>query len=177
MTKTLNNYPCLVCGMPFDAEYFDVSGAVGTAKDASGSDPFAQFRDPLKIEELPRRGEQVVLASFQLHPQYCGALTHFAQFTDLYARDNSQIDTPGFEWLILQNGKPVFPYTRLERVVNPWGYNCLPIAVRLDENAKVEFVLRNRSISEPGAYPIDAFAGRIMGRYWYNETFGGRDAR
>jgi hypothetical protein len=60
-------------------------------------------------------------------------------------------------------------------IVNPWGCNCLPVLVRLDENARVEFVLRNRSISNLDAYPIKAFAGRIMGRYWYNEIFGGRN--
>ena len=89
-----------------------------------------------------------MLASFQLHPQYCGVLTYFSQYTDLYARDNTQILTPGFEWIILQNGKPVFPYTRLEMIVNPWGYNCLPVLVRLDENARVEFVIRNRGIKD-----------------------------
>ena len=47
-------------------------------------------------------------------------------------------------------------------------------AVRLDENAKVEFVLRNRSASNGGPDEITAFAGRIMGRYWYNDSFGGR---
>ncbi|MCI0695256.1 hypothetical protein L0337_25020 [candidate division KSB1 bacterium] len=134
------------------------------------------------IEGLPRRGEQKVLASFQLHPQYCGVLTYFAQYTDLYARDNSQILTPGFEWVILQNGKPLFPYTRLEMIVNPWGNNCLPVAIRLDENALIEFVIRNRAIKDGALdetldnpkYPIHAFAGRLMGRYWYNEIFGGR---
>lgn len=134
------------------------------------------------VEELPRRGEQKVLASFQLHSQYCGVLTHFAQYTDLYARDNSQIQTPGFEWVILQNGKPLFPYMRLELIINPWGNNCLPVAVRLDENARLEFVLRNRSVKDEAltsndpaiSYPIRAFAGRLMGRYWYNESFGGR---
>jgi hypothetical protein len=103
-------------------------------------------------------------------------LTYFSQYTDLYARDNWQILTPGFEWSIVQNGKPVFPYTRLELIVNPWGYNCLPVVVRLDENARVEFLLRNRAISDAKleSYPIRAFAGRIMGRYWYNDSFGGR---
>jgi hypothetical protein len=178
IAKTSNNNSCVICGIPFDAEYFDVSGSIGIALDASGTDPFAQFRDPFKpVENLPLRGEQVVLASFQLHPQYCGVLTHFAQFTDLYARDDSQIETPGFEWLILQNDKPLFPYTRLERIINPWGCNCLPVAVRLDENARVEFVLRNRSISNLVDYPIKSFVGRILGRYWYNEIFGGRDVR
>jgi hypothetical protein len=61
-------------------------------------------------------------------------------------------------------------------IVNPWGYNCLPVLVRLDENARVEFVLRNRAIKDEHLppYPIKAFAGRIMGRYWYNDSFGGR---
>ena len=175
----------LDCGIPVDADYFDVSGFVGDVRvDISGQpqDPFALYKLQAP-ESLPRRGEQKVLASFQLHPQYCGVLTHFAQFTDLYARDVSQILTPGFEWLILQNGKPVFPYIRLEMIVNPWGCNCLPVVIRLDENARLEFVIRNRSIrdedlglvkdTEP-TYPIRAFAGRIMGRYWYNESFGGR---
>jgi hypothetical protein len=61
-------------------------------------------------------------------------------------------------------------------IVNPWGCNCLPVLVRLDENALVQFVIRNRSIADADLdkYPIQAFAGRIMGRYWYNESFGGR---
>ncbi len=50
-------------------------------------------------------------------------------------------------------GSRVFPYTRLEMIVNPWGYNCLPVLVRLDENARVEFVLRNRSISDLDKLP------------------------
>lgn len=157
MARTLNNNSSVTCGIPLDAEYFDVSGFVERG-------------------DLPV-GEQRVLASFQLHPQYCGMLTYFAQFTDLYAQDNSQIQTPGFEWLILQNGKPLFPYTRLELIVNPWGYNCLPIAVRLDENAKVEFIIRNRSAGDTGGGSISVFAGRIVGCYWYNEIFGGRNLR
>jgi hypothetical protein len=191
---------CVICGIPLDAEYFDVSGFVGKARyidktrfeiDNNLDDPFDKdegFGLP-QPEGLPPRGEQRVLASFQLHPQYCGVLTYFSQYTDLYVRDNAQILTPGFEWMILQNGKPVFPYTRLEMIVNPWGYNCLPVLVRLDENARVEFVIRNRGIKDddlkerllsppplppPTRYPIRTFAGRIMGRYWYNDSFGGR---
>jgi len=185
----------MICGIPLDAEYFDVSGFVGKARfvdkmrieiDEDLVDPFnppdKAFGLP-QPEGLPSRGEQRVLASFQLHPQYCGVLTYFSQYTDLYARDNAQILTPGFEWIIMQNGKPVFSYTRLEMIVNPWGYNCLPVLVRLDENARVEFVIRNRGIKDdalqerpqqPLRYPIRTFAGRIMGRYWYNDSFGGR---
>ena len=189
MARALTDNCCVICGIPLDAEYFDVSGFVGKAfRENDPADPFKLVTGLKPAEELPRRGEQKVLASFQLHPQYCGVLTYFAQFTDLYARDDSQIQTPGFEWLILQNDKPVFPYTRLEMIVNPWGANCLPILVRLDENARVEFVLRNRSVKdddikdddakgEAANYPIRVFAGRIMGRYWYNESFGGRVRR
>jgi hypothetical protein len=175
MARVLTDNCCTICGIPLDAEYFDVSGFVG---DGEAVDKFKGFglQPP---DPLPRRGEQVVLASFQLHPQYCGVLTYFSQYTDLYTEDNRLILTPGFEWSILQNGKPVYPYTQLGLIVNPWGYNCLPVLVRLDENARVEFVLRNRSISDDrftgtNSYPIRAFAGRIMGRYWYNDSFGGR---
>jgi hypothetical protein len=155
MARTMSDKSSVICGIPLDAEYFDVSGTA----------------------PAPKRGEQTVLASFQLHPQYCGVLTYFAQFTDIFAEDNSKIETPGFEWLILQNGKPLFPYTRLKLIVNPWGFNCLPIAVRLDENAKVEFVIRNCSAENTGDNAIGLFAGRIVGCYWYNETFGGRNVR
>ncbi len=170
---TLLTNNCVSCGIPLDAEHFDVSGFVGLG---AAVDPFADF-EFLRPGPLPRRGEEVVLASFQLHPQYCGALTYFSQYTDLYTRDNTSILTPGFEWIIAQNGKPIFPYTRLEVIANPWGYNCLPVVVRLDENARVEFILRNRSVDDLANYPIKAFAGRIMGRYWYNESFGSRNAR
>jgi hypothetical protein len=176
MSNVLTDKICRICGIPLDAEYFDVSGqAIG---ELPANHPFSKFTTQF-TDTLPRRGERIVLTSFQLHPQYCGVLTYFSQFTDLYAEDNRQILTPGFEWSIVQNGKPVFPYTSLDRIVNPWGYNCLPIAVRLDENAKVEFVLSNRSVSDGAlaTYPIKAFAGRIMGRYWYNEIFGGRNVR
>ncbi|HEY3040097.1 MAG TPA: hypothetical protein VGJ66_15265 [Pyrinomonadaceae bacterium] len=139
----------VICNIPVDAECFDASGF---------------------IEEIPPKGEQRVLASFQLHPQYCGVLTHFAQFTDRYAASPVNIDTPGLEWIILQNGKPVFPYIRLEMIVNPWGCNCLPVLIRLDENSKIEFLVRNVDSKTS----IHKVAGRIMGRYWYNAAFGGR---
>lgn len=253
MKPAITKGRCEVCGIPMDAEYFDVSGFVGnlaiedTARSLSKSlkeaigeaivktiQETSRSRSPAKgtapkpvqaaqekapeppprseskppsavssatsiarplVQEpawidlfsgsgrkneddlsLPLCGEHRVLTSFQLNPQYCGILTYFAQYTDLYARDNSQILTPGFEWLILQNGKRVFPYTQLEMIVNPWGNNCLPVTIRLDEHAKVEFVLRNRSVKDGDipAYPIRAFAGRLVGRYWYNEIYGGR---
>jgi len=150
MVAAIANERVTECGVPVDAECFDASG-------------FA--------EKIPPRGGQVVLASFQLHSQYCGALTHFAQFTDDFAAHPASILTPGLEWVLLQNGKPIFPYLRLEMIVNPWGQNCLPVLIRLDENAKLEFIIRNVNYSEN---KINLLAGRIIGRYWYNRTFGGR---
>lgn len=176
MATTFANERIIDCNIPVDADYFDVSGFAGKASvQISGStvDPFAFYHLGAPAD-LPRRGEQQQLASFQLHPQYCGVLTYFAQFTDLYAKDAFQILTPGFEWIISQNDKPLFPYMRLEMIVNPWGCNCLPVLVRLDENARIEISIRNRSISDIANYPIQGFAGRIMGRYWYNSSFGGR---
>ena len=149
MSSVLTAEPSAICSIPADAKCFDASGLV---------------------EEIPPKGEQRVLASFQLHPQYCGVLTHFAQFTDRYALSPANIDTPGLEWSILQNGQPLFPYLRLEMIINPWGCNCLPVLIRLDENSKIEFIVRNvNSITN-----VQRVAGRIMGRYWYNSSFGGR---
>ena len=128
---------CVTCGIPLDAECFDVSGSVGMLlKKSFYTDVKAETEDNLLHNPIPKQGEQKILASFQLHPQYCGIITHFAQYTDLYASDNSLIHTPGFEWVITQNGKPVFPYTGLDMIINPWGYNCLQTSIRLDETPR-----------------------------------------
>lgn len=139
------NALCTACGIPVEAQYFDESG----------------------IANLPGPGESVVLAHFDLHPQYRGVLNYFVQFTDLFGKDNSQIETPGLEWLLLINNRPLFPYLKLDRILNPWGCSSFPIAIRLDENAKVEFVVRN-----VGGSAITKVGGRIMGRYWFNADYG-----
>jgi hypothetical protein len=156
----MTNNCCNICGIPLDAEYFDVSGILENKENKN---------------QLPKKGERAVLASFQIHPQYCGVLECFAQFTDLYAHDNSMIDTPGLFWMILRNGQPVFPYHQLESIVNPWGYNNFSFMIRLEENAKVEFVIYNRAFDfADQEHPINKVGGRIMGRYWYNPIYGGR---
>src|SRR5262249_26802017 len=165
IAKTANNYSCVVCGIPLDAEYFDVNGFVGRG---SAVDVFQNFHVGIP-HPISHHGEQGTPGSFHLYPPNYGGRTSLSLYFVPYTRDKPHILTPGFEWIITQNGKPVFPYTRMESIANPWGYNCLPVMVRLDENARVEFILRNRSISNLTAYPIKAFAGRIMGRYWYNE--------
>ena len=45
-------------------------------------------------------------------PQYCGLLENFSQFTDLYGRDFSQVETPGLQWIISVNHRPLYPYVQ-----------------------------------------------------------------
>ena len=137
---------CTACGAPFDSQYFDDSSVVSA----------------------PRAGETVVLAEFDLPPQYCGVLEYFAQFTDEYARDNSLIETPGIEWLILADGGPLFPYLSLDRIVNPWGQGAFPVAIRLQENTTLKFVARG--VSSNSLSTITKVGGRLLGRFWYNSA-------
>jgi hypothetical protein len=141
---------CTVCGIPPDSEYFDQSG------DAAP----------------PSLGKAVVLARFELPPQHCGVLEYFSQFTDRHAQDASQIKTPGLEWRLLTNNRPLYPYIGLDRIVNPWGYGSFPIALRLDENSVIEFVVRGVISKDSGSgNVITTVAGRIVGRYWYNTAY------
>jgi hypothetical protein len=142
---------CSICGIPWDAGYFDESS----------------------IRAAPRLGETVVLARYQLARDYCGVLLSFAQFTDQYARDNSQALTPGYIWQIRCNGQPRDPYLSLDHVLNPWGQSGMPVHLRLEESCLVELVLRNvnASVGDPNA--IAFVGGRITGRYWYNNEYGG----
>lgn len=142
---------CTICGIPLDAEYFDESGVL----------------------PMPRVGSDMVLARFVLPPQYCGLLNYFSQFTDLYGKDNSRIETPGLEWLLLMNNGPLYPYLKLDRIVNPWGYCSFPVNLRLDDSATVEFVVRNiGGVASENGETIKRIGGRIMGRYWYNPIYG-----
>lgn len=150
-----------ICGIPQDAEYFDTQGF-------------------LEGENLPHKGERAVLTSFQIHQQYCGVLETFIQFTDSFVCDNTKVHTPGLHWIILRNGQPLFPYNRIESVVNPWGYAYHTFLIRLDENSKLEFVIHNvdfdhflftdkNKVCEDS---IGKIGGRLIGRYWYNEIYG-----
>jgi hypothetical protein len=138
---------CPMCGIPADSQYFDDSA----------------------IENLPDVGKEVSLARFELPAQYCGRLEYFAQFTDVSAKDPSQIATPGLHWIILVNKRPLYPYISLDRILNPWGNGSFQVFIRLDENATVEFVAR-RVAGDPSA--IAKVGGRIVGRYWYNTIYG-----
>lgn len=138
--------------MPVDSEYFDDSS----------------------IEATPCPGKEAVLAKFELPPQYCGVLEFVAQFTDVQATNPAQIETPGLEWLLLANNRPLYPYLGLRLILNPWGVGSFPIALRLSDGATVEFIVRCTGDAPPPGDPlhIAKVGGRIVGRYWYNPEFG-----
>jgi hypothetical protein len=153
--ETRNNARlCTTCGIALDSEYFDESGV-----------------EEIQEGEVLTPGQEKVLATFELPPQYCGVLEYFSQFTDLHAKDPSEIRTPDIQWRISINRRPLYPYLTLDRIVNPWGYGSFPVSIRLDENARVEFIVRRIS---KGSSPriIRRIGGRIMGRYWYNAAYG-----
>jgi hypothetical protein len=143
-SKTL----CADCGIPLDARHFDDSS-------------FQQVD--------PGPGPDLVLASFELQLQYCGVLEFFSQFCDTFAKDNSQVQTPGLRWLILLNDRPLYPYLDVEWILNPWGYGSFPFRVRLDEGASIRFVVRRVN---GGTSSSQTVGGRIAGRYWYNSAYG-----
>lgn len=138
---------CHVCGIPADAGFFDDSNIKKTA---------------------PAPGEEIVLASYQLHRNHCGMLLYFAQFTR-----PARLATPGYQWQIRCDGQPRDPYLALEHVVNRWGLSGFPVFLRLEEGCTVEFVVRNIGASSL----LQAVGGRILGRHWYNTDYGGAPNR
>lgn len=146
-----NREPAVLCGAPVDALFFDES----------------------RLAETPDRGKEEVLARFELPNQYCGVFENFSQFIgDQNFRPLEQFTTPGLEWQLRSNGRPLYPYIKRDHVVNPWGFSCCPVAIRLDENATVEFVVRNLNHDKTQPNAIVTVGGRITGRYWYNPAYG-----
>ncbi|MET0555849.1 MAG: hypothetical protein ABW221_22610 [Vicinamibacteria bacterium] len=156
MTVTAAEAPCYVCGIPADASYFDDSSIVGA----------------------PSGGSEVVLARFESHPNYCGVLQYFAQYTDAHAASPVEVETPGLEWQIRSDGRPLAPWLAFRRIINPWGLSGFPIHVRLAEGSLTELVVRDVGggvvLLGPGLLPVTRVGGRLLGQYWYNPAFGGR---
>jgi hypothetical protein len=151
MTRLRANVPgglCLDCGTPLDAKPFDASG----------------------FDDAPTPGREVVLARFELAPQYCGVLDYFSQFTDTHAANRVNVETPGLQWLLMINRRPMDPYLDLEHIVNPWGYGSFKVGMRLDEASTIELVVR--CITPQPALAVATVGGRIAGRYWYNVAYG-----
>jgi len=141
--------PCALCGIPLDAQYFDESSI-------------------LDLEGQPAEYRAIDVVEFRLPPQYCGVLQQFFQFTDLLAGNPARIDTPDLEWTIRVNGHPLHPYLGFRHVVNPWGSPCCPVAIRLDEGARLTFAVRRTGTSNE----VKRIGARLVGRYWYNTAYG-----
>ena len=149
---------CHVCGVPLDAGYFDVAS----------------------IKVAPENvGEEVELARYELNPQYCGTLLYFMQYAEL-TRTRRQVlsNTPGYEWVILCNNQPRAPYLPTSLILNPWGYNALPIHLRLEEGCTVRFVVRKVTpVVGDVEVKLSQVGGRLLGRTWYNTQYGGAPNR
>ncbi len=139
---------CHHCGIPLDAGYFDESS----------------------IQPAPEPGQEVILARYQLHRNHCGVLMYFAQYTDLYATDPTQVQTPGYQWQIRCNGQPLDPYLSFSHIINPWGISGFPVYLRLEEGCLVELSARRTSVL--ANKPIAMIGGRVLGRTWYNTEYG-----
>jgi hypothetical protein len=169
--------PSASCEIPRDTGYFNVCHICGVPSDAG-------HFDVASIKTAPQPGEEVELARYELHPQYCGVLLYFAQ----YAEPNRPLDplrgqkevfkTPGYEWAILCNGQPRDPYLPTNLILNPWGYNSFPVHLRLEEGCVVRLVSR-KVLPGPGEteIPLTEVGGRLLGRYWYNTIYGGAPNR
>lgn len=159
---------CQICGVPLDAGYFDVA----SIQDAPGSG-----RNEEKTE--------VEVARYELNSQYCGTLLYFTQYADhvtpLQPQPSPQqmiSKTPGYEWLILCNNQPRAPYLPTDLILNPWGYNALPIHLRLEEGCTLRFVVRKVLPAEgEKEVTLSQVGGRLLGRSWYNTIYGGTPNR
>ena len=148
---------CQICGVPLDAGYFDVAA----------------------IKMAPLVGEEVELARYELNPEYCGTMLYFMQYAEEF-RTKRQVlsNTPGYEWLILCNNQPRAPYLPTSLILNPWGYNALPIHLRLEEGCTVRFVVRKVTPAvDETEVKLSQVGGRLLGRTWYNTQYGGAPNR
>ena len=145
---------CHICGIPQDAGFFDESDVRKAPKEA---------------------GQEIVLARYELHRNYCGLLMYFAQFTDRYAADPTEVETPGYQWQIRCNGQPRDPYLTFKHIINPWGLSGFPVYLRLEEGCTLEFTIRN--LGDDQGKPLGTVGGRILGRTWYNTIYGGAPNR
>jgi hypothetical protein len=157
---------CPNCHIPVDAGFFDES----SIKTAPGLEAGEQ--------------REVVLAQYRLHRNYEGVLLYFAQFIKRRPLDDPElpavpsadedVETPGYRWEIRSSGQPLDPYLSFEHIINPWGLNGFPLAVRLPEGSVVQLV-----VSAVGATDLrlDKVGGRIVGRFWYDTEYGGSPNR
>lgn len=153
---------CEICGIPSDAGFFDESKIIvlRIPKDDGTVTTVQEFGS----------GQELVLASYQMHRNHCGVLMSFAQFTNQSVGTSPQFTTPGYQWQIRCNGQPRDPYLTFDHIINPWGYGGFPVQLRLEEGCRVELVIRNLGAIEPNI--LNQVGGRITGKYWYNTIYG-----
>lgn len=149
---------CQVCSVPLDAGYFDVAGI----QDAPGS---GDNKEKTEVE----------VARYELSPQYCGTLLYFTQYAEDSSKRQVISHTQGYEWIILCNNQPRAPYLPTKLILNPWGYNALPIHLRLEEGCTVRLVVRR--VASTGPQELSQVGGRLLGRTWYNTIYGGTPNR
>ncbi|MGH8604739.1 MAG: hypothetical protein ACREXR_18725 [Gammaproteobacteria bacterium] len=156
-----------VCDIPRDTGYFNVCHICGVPLDAG-------YLDVASIKPAPLVGQEVEVARYELHPQYCGTLLYFAQYAEQLTPPQQVIaETPGYEWLILCNNQPRVPYLPTSLILNPWGYNAFPIHLRLEEGCVVRFVVRKIA----ALVTLSQVGGRLLGGSWYNSIYGGAPNR
>lgn len=158
---------CLSCGIPLDAGIFDSSTILNirTAGEAQ------ELRiDPVSLSP----GESVELARFELQPEFCGVLLAFSQFTNQYAKE-SKMSTPGYQWSLLADGRPLCPWLKFDRIINPWGLSGFPLAVRLEQGTVLSLVVENINVEDGDKeHWLTQIGGRIVGRYWLNDEYVGQ---
>jgi len=136
---------CTACGSSLDSLHFD---AIGFA-------------------DLPLNGGVVVIAKHELPRQYCGVLEGFQQFLGELRRAGD-VETPGIEWLLRANGRPLDPYIGFSAILNPWGQPINRVAVSLEEGTVLEMIARVTRPSVPAGTRI---GGRLVGRYWFDDPY------
>jgi hypothetical protein len=152
---------CPTCNIPADAQVFDQSRIVNIRLPNSTGDAG-------RNEASLAAGESLELARFTLDPEHCGVLLYFAQFTDSFASDPSNVLTPGYRWAILADDYPLAPWLTFEHIINPWGMAGFPLAQPLEEKTVIRLVIENINVpSDSDSRWLRRVGGRIVGRYWF----------
>lgn len=150
MTAPASADVCVACGTRFDAQHFDALGFVNA----------------------PAPGRRIVIARFELPSQFCGVLHGFQQLASV--DDDELIETPGIEWQLRVNGRPLDPYLGFQAVLNRWGHEPPRLAIAVDEGHTIELAAQGIATDPRGNVRL---GGRLMGRYWFNDAHGLARAR
>lgn len=158
---------CVSCGIPIDAGIFDDSSILNIITEGEAQP--ASHRASL----VP--GESLELARYELSPEHCGLLLAFAQYTDRYAAGPANLLTPGYEWEICCDDQPLAPWLRFDRIIQPWGLSGFPLAVRLQRESTLRFVIRNLGVDPADENWLRQVGGRVVGQYCFDHEHAGRN--